>query len=149
MMETSFVYCSVGLGIAIFDAPVPVALMGRPSPRIQLNNCVAIDRCVTLPHRRKIALVELALARGFISLSRLAIWMPVLALCSIAPTWIRVPLQAYGVLGGAPELPIRADSESLSGLLTWLSSFINGVSVPSCVVAPVRAWCIYAAVFVL
>ena len=27
-------------------------------------------------------------------------------------------------------------------------SFINGMSVPSCVVAPVRAWCIYAAVFV-
>jgi hypothetical protein len=75
MMETSFVYCSVGLGIAIlvFDAPVPIALMGRPSPRIRLNNCVAIDRCVTLPHRRKIALVERALARGFISLSRLAI----------------------------------------------------------------------------
>ncbi len=28
-------------------------------------------------------------------------------------------------------------------------SFINGMSVPSCVVAPVRAWCIYAVVFVL
>ena len=27
-------------------------------------------------------------------------------------------------------------------------AFINGMSVPSCVVAPVRAWCIYAAVFV-
>jgi hypothetical protein len=105
MAETHLDF-SVGFGIAIFYAPVPVALMGIPCLRIRLNDCVASDRCVTFPHRCKVALVERALARGLILL-RLAIWMLVLTLIAVAPTWFRRPLHAYGVPRGALELAIR------------------------------------------
>ncbi len=56
--------------------------------------------------------------------------LPVLLFCLVVSTSLSAPC------------PLK-DHVALSSL-----SFINGMAVPSCVVAPVRAWCIYAAVFV-
>ena len=68
-MEETHLDISVRIGLAIFEAPVPVALMGFVSCRILFNDGAFLDRCVTLPHRCQVALVERAGAYRLIPLT--------------------------------------------------------------------------------
>ncbi len=53
---------SVRIGLFVLESPLPVALMGFCCLRIHFNTFAFIDRCVTLPHRCQVTLVELTLA---------------------------------------------------------------------------------------
>ena len=109
---------SVRIGLAVFESPVPVALMGFCCPRIHFDGVAFIDRRVSLPHRCQVTLVERAFRRRLIRL-RFAIWMPVLTLITVASIRLFQPLYAHGFLRGALALAIWV------GLLAWVISAPN------------------------
>ena len=132
-MEETHVDILVRIGLAILDAPVPIALMGFCCLRIHFNRFAIIDRCVTLPHRCQVTLVERALARRPILL-RLTIRMLEQALSARATLRVKHPFPADGIRAVARPLAIRV------GILARISIAPTGLPFFAHSRSPVVDW---------